>query len=168
VPKYREFSVRYPRRLVFIGTTNHTEFLVDDTGNRRWLPVPVERLDVEGIELHRGQLWAEGAALFALTGVDYAEAEALATEVHDAHMISEPWTEVIGAWLDAPDPLTGEAPRTREFLRMSEIAQGALGINPRYLCKREEHRIATAMRSCCYQAKLKKVNRQPIRVWINK
>ena len=31
-----------PRRCIFIGTTNRTEFLTDKTGNRRWYPVTVK------------------------------------------------------------------------------------------------------------------------------
>lgn len=34
IPKYREFATQFPRRLVFIGTTNEDEFLADKTGNR--------------------------------------------------------------------------------------------------------------------------------------
>ncbi|MCV5824559.1 virulence-associated E family protein, partial [Escherichia coli] len=41
IPKYREFATQFPRRLVFVGTTNEDEFLADKTGNRRWLPVEV-------------------------------------------------------------------------------------------------------------------------------
>ena len=32
VPKYREFSTIFPRRLIFMGTTNNEEFLGDETG----------------------------------------------------------------------------------------------------------------------------------------
>lgn len=31
-----------PRRCIFIGTTNRTQFLTDKTGNRRWYPVTVQ------------------------------------------------------------------------------------------------------------------------------
>ena len=41
--KYREpdgkLSVSHPRKSVFIGTTNETEFLKDSTGNRRFFPL---------------------------------------------------------------------------------------------------------------------------------
>lgn len=32
----------YPRRCIFIGTTNNTQFLRDKTGNRRWYPIIVK------------------------------------------------------------------------------------------------------------------------------
>ena len=36
---YDRYPVTTPRRCIFIGTTNHREFLSDPTGARRWLPV---------------------------------------------------------------------------------------------------------------------------------
>ena len=50
IPKYREFATQFPRRPVFVGTTNEDEFLADKTGNRRWLPVEVSKVDVKAIK----------------------------------------------------------------------------------------------------------------------
>lgn len=50
IPKFKEFATQFPRRSLSIGTTNEDEFLGDKTGNRRWLPVEVGKMDVEGIK----------------------------------------------------------------------------------------------------------------------
>ena len=39
--KYNRYTDTIQRRCIFIATTNHSEFLSDPSGNRRWLPVPV-------------------------------------------------------------------------------------------------------------------------------
>ena len=53
--KYRKSYARYssdnPRHCIFIGTTNDFEFLVDKTGNRRYLPIEVN--------LSKGSLWTK-------------------------------------------------------------------------------------------------------------
>ncbi|MFM0696525.1 VapE family protein [Paraburkholderia graminis] len=41
---YRNNMVEFHRRHLFIGTTNKDQFLSDDTGERRWLPVRVRTL----------------------------------------------------------------------------------------------------------------------------
>jgi predicted P-loop ATPase len=148
VPKYKEFATSFPRRLVFIGTTNKDEFLADETGNRRWLPVRTERADIEAVKRDRGQLWAEARELFGLLGVAYQGAEELAKEVHAEHTITDPWAEEIARWLNEPEMLTGEIPQIRDFLQISEVAQGALRIEPKQMSKREEMRISNSLREC--------------------
>lgn len=64
VDKYRSpygrATMPHPRRCVFAMTTNQGEYLKDETGNRRWLPVAVVGVaNVEWIEENREQLLAE-------------------------------------------------------------------------------------------------------------
>lgn len=153
VPKYREFAVNFPRRIVFVGTTNKDEFLADDTGNRRWLPVRVHQADVDAIRRDRLQLWAEGRAMYDLIGIDYQDAEGLAGAVHDEHTIRDHWEEAIDLWLDEPDPLTGDTPRARKFLRLGDVLKGALGLDSKHVARREESRAASALRTLGYERK---------------
>ena len=63
-PAYGRAVVSRPRRNIFIGSTNHEKFLIDETGNRRFLPVVLRKMiDLEWIEMWRRQLIGEAAAL---------------------------------------------------------------------------------------------------------
>ena len=53
VRKYQENKSEVVRRFVCIGTTNEEEFLQDDTGERRYLPVTVGRLDRDLVQILR-------------------------------------------------------------------------------------------------------------------
>ena len=50
-PAYGRCVESQPRRCIFVGTTNAEEYLRDDTGNRRFVPVRVGRIDIEASRL---------------------------------------------------------------------------------------------------------------------
>lgn len=102
-PKYIEFSTNFLRRTIFIGTSNEEEILADDTGERRWLPINVGNILAGNIKRDRDQLWAEGAVLFLLGGVQYKEAEELAEKVRETFTVEDSWEATISDWLDGVD-----------------------------------------------------------------
>ena len=156
IPKYREFATQFARRLVFIGTTNKDEFLADETGNRRWLPVKVGLkglADVQAIERDRLQLWAEGKALFLKGGVHYAQVEALAGDAQQGHTMSDSWAEVVSNWLREPDALTGKAPCERPHLRLSTVLREALRFEDKQIKRSDEMRAGAVLRGLGYERK---------------
>ena len=56
---YGYFVITQPRSCVIAGTTNSEHYLKDETGGRRFWPVRCGRIDLDGIERDRNQLWAE-------------------------------------------------------------------------------------------------------------
>lgn len=61
-PPYARHVVDLPRQGIIIGTTNESDYLRDTTGNRRFWPVRVAKVDLAWISENRDQLWAEAAA----------------------------------------------------------------------------------------------------------
>lgn len=58
-PPYERGMVKFQRSCVFAVTTNRLE-LKDDTGNRRWLPVQLQKVaDIDWLTENRDQLFAE-------------------------------------------------------------------------------------------------------------
>lgn len=64
IPKYKEFEKVITRSVVFIGTTNEEHFLNDDTGERRYYPIPIkDGAETRYLELKRDILEIYAAAL---------------------------------------------------------------------------------------------------------
>ena len=102
----------YPRRCVFFGTTNDSEFLRDRTGNRRFWPVdvglqaPVKNI-FKQLEDEVPQIWAEaffywqmGESLY-LTG----EAERLSLKEQEEHRESNAKEGIIREFINRPVPV---------------------------------------------------------------
>jgi hypothetical protein len=165
---YKEFNTGFARRFLFVGTTNQHEFLGDETGERRWLPVVVGRCDVAAIQRDCLQFWAEGRDLFDLIGVDWQDAERLAVDVHADHKISDSWAPIVEQWLDTPDDFgdEGDTPRSREFLHVGDVLVGALRFDAKQIGKREEMRIGRVLQALGYAKVQRWLNGGNRKVWV--
>lgn len=103
-PAYGRNVIKRPRRSVFFGTINPDGigYLKDSTGNRRFWPVAVTKIDLDAVRRDREQLWAE--ALHR-----YREGEEWWISPDDAHLVEpeqdarrddDVWEPRIRFWLD--------------------------------------------------------------------
>ncbi len=166
IPKYQEFAVRFPRRLLFIGTTNEDEFLADSTGERRWLPIRVGESDIGMIERDRDQLWAEAVVLFKEKGIIWREAQELAVKHHAEFKVHDSWEGPIRRWLetDEMDSEEGELRKMRPF-KLHEMLSSALGLDPKNVSRREELRAARVLRGLGLQNGPVRVGGQVQKCW---
>ena len=106
VEKYEKQATSHPRRPALFGTTNHTEFLNDNTGNRRVWIIPTEDrlLDPDWIAANRDSIWAT-----VLTWIDWGLKNWLAPEDElalaaaaraEQANLSDPWEGPIAAVLE--------------------------------------------------------------------
>lgn len=92
---YGRFSEARGRQTIFVGTTNEHKYLKDRTGNRRFLPVKTDAIDLEALRRDRDQLWAEAAKLEAegASIVLPQELWALAAAEQENRLEDDPWQE---------------------------------------------------------------------------
>lgn len=168
VPKFKEFPSTYPRRLVFIGTSNDDQFLSDSTGNRRWLPMRVVTCDPAAIIRDRDQLWAEAAYYFQLIGIDFRSAENLARAEHGDFRSVDDWEDVVAKWLNDVDD-EGVANKNIGDISNSDIMQHALGITPDKFKRSDGLRVHGVMSALGYEKGFSKSEgAKTIRVWRQK
>lgn len=74
---YGKNNLYYTRHNVFVATVNNTNFLVDDTGNRRFWTIPVTAVNNEH-QIDMQQVWAEVLVLFKKGGTTYLESNDIA------------------------------------------------------------------------------------------
>ncbi len=100
-PPYERTSQEFPRRCVFAMTTNQTEYLKDETGNRRWLPVAVTlpESNVEWLAENRDQLFAEAYhRIHELKETIYEFPKEETRKAQDDRRINDPNSDTIVSW----------------------------------------------------------------------
>lgn len=135
---YGRRTDKYPRRCVFFGTSNDSEFLKDMTGNRRFWPVdvgvnPAKRSVWKDLPQEVDQIWAEAYAYWAAGEALYMpkEIEVLAVEQQETHREASGKEGMIMSFLDHLVPENWEQMdviKRRMFLSGGMHTEGTLHV----------------------------------------
>ena len=140
---YGRRTEKYPRRCVFCGTSNDSEFLKDSTGNRRFWPVdvgehPAVKSVWKDLPGEVDQIWAEAYMLYVLGEELYLpkEIEALAEQQQEEHKESSGKEGLIREFLEKPVPLKWDQ---MSIMERKQFLQGTLaGMDKMELAAREK------------------------------
>jgi putative DNA primase/helicase len=134
-PAYGRYTVNRPRQTILVGTTNTTQFIVNQGGARRFWPVEVGVSGVRGTDWGAGsandlftwdfyngggrfsgdrgivgQIWAEAKARFD-DGETFHNLSAIAIaemgRIKEKHTLQDVWADVIEAYLHLPIGVRG-------------------------------------------------------------
>lgn len=119
-PPYGRSEVEEPRQCVFIGTTNQSTYLKDESGNRRFWPIVCTRINIHHLIKDRDQLIAEAIVMFKAGVKWWPDKDFEATYIkpqQDARYEPDVWEEAIATFL-----------QTRVTTSISEIGSDCLHI----------------------------------------
>ena len=146
----------FPRRCVFVGTTNDSSYLKDATGNRRFLPVKVGWVDLTGLRRDRDQLFAE--AMMEWKANPHASALVLPEELweeaadrQEERRLVDPWEERLDDFLSKKD--------AADFYQAGELLVDAIGKDVSQQSQNDFRRVKQTMTRMGWENKMKRVQR---------
>ena len=136
-PSYGRHQVIQARQCVFVGTTNKSAYLRDETGGRRFWPVRTGDIELRALERDRDQLFAEAVHDFK-AGIRWwpdhkFEAEHIKPE-QDARYDADAWEQPIAEHISL---LTKTS--------IYEIARHGLGMENQRIGTADQRRIAAVL-----------------------
>ena len=136
-PSYGRREVIEPRQCMFIGTTNKTAYLRDETGGRRFWPVRVGRIDTDALARDRDQLFAEAVHRWREGGAWWPDGAFEAEHIRpqqDARREPDAWEAAILGYVALQDRVT-----------VLDIARGVLALETGRIGTADSRRIAAVL-----------------------
>lgn len=176
--KYQKMPTVYQRRCVFIGTTNETDLLEDQTGNRRYFILPIKFANNEWVRENREQLMAEAVALFKAHGRLWKRADALLAENQKGYSKSEgdDRIELVKDWMSLhvsvghSNELAVWAGSTPGDIgaTSAEVAHFALKIPLERVDRSAQHMVAGLLKAAGYAMKFSRRDKKVLKVYKKK
>lgn len=137
-PPYERGIIKMKRSCVFAVTTNELEFK-DSTGNRRWLPVELQKTaDIEWLEENKQQLYAEAYHRVVVANESIHIFSEELSRVQDQHLEWSDYDEKVFDWVSDQKSL-------EEGITLHDAIRAAYG-NDIKITGLEEKRISSALR----------------------
>jgi len=138
-PPYGRRVIEAPRQCVFAGTVNHSNYLRDETGARRFWPVECHSIKIDELRRDRDQLWAEAVVRFKAGEAWWLDTreliEAAGAEQSDRYE-RDPWEEPISAWAEGRSDIT-----------IDQVLRFAIGKTADKLFQADQNRASRCLRA---------------------
>ena len=160
-PPYERGIMKFKRSCVFAVTTNKLE-LKDDTGNRRWLPVQLEKIaNIDWIREHRDQLYAEAYHRVVVLGeTTYEYPKEALEDLQTSRTETNSYDETLLFWYAG---LSKE--KQDEGISLQDATRTALGAEARSNTL-DEIKVGSSLRRTLYlDKKNKRVNGAVVKRW---
>jgi len=135
---YASYVADHPRQGVFIGTTNDAEYLRDQTGNRRFLPIVCGTIDKEWIAANREQLFAEAVVEVRANQDWWDVPEELARAEQEKRRHVDPWEDALRRHFETNPDLSQ--------VKSMDVLEKVLSIEPKIQNMTTYKRLSAAMR----------------------
>ena len=142
-PPYGKRVIECPRQCVFGGTVNHSEYLRDETGARRFWPVACGRIDLDALVRDRDQLWAEAKVKYdagRTWWLDNHELVSAAAMEQAERFEGDTWEGPISKWTSA-----------RYDVSVSEVLNECLEKLKSQWTQSDKNRVARCLRSAGWE-----------------
>lgn len=154
-PPYGRHAIDAPRRTVFAGTTNESDYLRDATGARRFWPFLVGRIDLAWLKLNREQLFAEAVERLNDGACWWEMPEQAHHEQAEARREDDSWEPAIAEYCIA-----------RKEVSVSEVLNLAIGVELAKQGKAEQVRAGRVLKTLGYERKTVKRAGKAVKTWV--
>ncbi|MFN6457011.1 MAG: VapE domain-containing protein [Nostoc sp. EfeVER01] len=150
----------FPRPSIMVGSTNQSEFLYDNTGERRYwvVKVLVDKINIKRLKKERDLLWAAAVAAYK-NGEQWHLTETEDSMLETANkqfQSSDPWETSVMAWANQ-----------RSEVSISEILTDVLKLDLAKQGRPEEYRVSAILRANNWmKGERKRVNGKRVYLWI--
>ncbi len=156
---YASETTDLKRQVVLIGTSNRSEFLIDETGNRRFIPLEIqdgfETPWQELIEL-RNSMWKKAVQEYR-KGTQWFiridEVEEMAEYLHNFAQV-DPWEQLVSQYVENIEETT-----------IADILVKGLQFQPQMIKPAESRRVSSILTALGWRRMVTTRNGRPIRLW---
>ena len=141
---YARVAEDHPRMSIFVGTTNDSIYLRDDTGARRFWPIKTGSIDIPRIQAEREQLFAEAVYLFK-NGATWWEMPPSTQDEQEERRQVDPWESKILNYIE-----------TKHQVTTNEILDFCLQIEAGKQTKFDEMRVGNILKLLGWERKKKR------------